>query len=97
MTVRLLQTACLAVILSLGCNGIGVSDTDAGVAGDPGPPTVRQGVIQCPVCAKNVDIDASTTYIFRGSTHYFCSEKCVRDFKRNPERYPDRPAPDRSG
>lgn len=41
-----------------------------------------------PVCGMIVKEDsAKGTFEYNGKTYYFCSEFCLEEFKKNPEKY----------
>jgi len=43
---------------------------------------------QDPVCKMIVDVDKAAGKIDHGEhAHYFCSEKCQREFEKNPKKY----------
>ena len=43
---------------------------------------------QDPVCKMIVDVENAPAKIEHGEhTHYFCSEKCKREFEKNPKKY----------
>jgi YHS domain-containing protein len=39
------------------------------------------------VCEMQIDKDRATTYKKDGHKYYFCSKKCKKIFKKNPEKY----------
>lgn len=48
----------------------------------------HEHLVQDPVCGMKVDIHETrykTDYI--GKTYYFCSEKCLKEFEKQPEKY----------
>jgi Cu+-exporting ATPase len=46
-----------------------------------------------PVCGMTVDPDsAAASYQYNGRTYYFCSTHCLHKFRRDPERFLNRPA-----
>jgi YHS domain-containing protein len=40
-----------------------------------------------PVCGMEVDDSTPFKAMYRGKVYYFCSEACLRAFKRDPEKY----------
>ena len=40
-----------------------------------------------PVCGMTVDPKTSRKSDYRGTTYYFCSAGCMREFDKNPEKY----------
>jgi len=50
-------------------------------------PVVR--LVRDPVCGTYVPPRAALSLTSAGSTHYFCSEQCKREFEANPSRYRD--------
>ena len=45
-------------------------------------------MVKDPVCGMDVDPkSAAATSEYQGTTYYFCSPGCKRDFDREPERY----------
>jgi len=41
-----------------------------------------------PVCGMEVDPrSAASSYVYKGTTYYFCSMGCLEDFKEDPESY----------
>ena len=43
---------------------------------------------QDPVCKMIVDVENAPAKIEHGEhNHYFCSEKCMREFAKNPKKY----------
>jgi len=44
-----------------------------------------------PVCKMAVEKN-SLSIIYEGTTYYFCSEDCRREFERNPEKYVEKEA-----
>jgi YHS domain-containing protein len=47
----------------------------------------RVGMVIDRVCAKQIDKDRAKTYKNDGHKYYFCSKKCKKTFKKNPEKY----------
>ena len=39
------------------------------------------------VCTKQIDKDGAKTYKKEGHKYYFCSRKCKKTFKKNPDKY----------
>ncbi len=39
------------------------------------------------VCTKQIDKDGAKTYKKDGHKYYFCSRKCKKTFKKNPDKY----------
>jgi len=39
----------------------------------------------CPVSGDKAS--GKVTYIYQGKTYSFCCRKCLKDFKKNPEKY----------
>jgi YHS domain-containing protein len=39
------------------------------------------------VCTMQIDKDGAKTYKKDGHKYYFCSKKCKKTFKKNPEKY----------
>ncbi|ODS30344.1 MAG: hypothetical protein SCARUB_04545 [Candidatus Scalindua rubra] len=39
------------------------------------------------VCTMQIDKDGAKTYKKDGHKYYFCSKKCKKAFKKNPEKY----------
>jgi len=53
-----------------------------------------------PVCGMIVKEEkAKATFEYNGKTYYFCSDYCLEEFKKNPEKYlkegPDKKAMDK--
>jgi len=50
---------------------------------------------ECLVCKKNADLacidvavdPATPTYVYAGTTYYFCSADCRDQFAKNPQKY----------
>lgn len=43
---------------------------------------------QDPVCLMKVEKDENTlNYQYKGETYYFCSEGCMEQFRKEPEKY----------
>ena len=43
-----------------------------------------------PVCGMDVTPEnAAATFEYKGTTYYFCSPGCKRDFEKDPEKYLD--------
>jgi P-type Cu+ transporter len=41
-----------------------------------------------PVCGMMVDENtAAATFIYKGTTYYFCNPGCKANFEKNPERF----------
>lgn len=41
-----------------------------------------------PVCGMQVtEREVARSFVYRGTTYYFCSAKCLNDFKANPAAY----------
>jgi YHS domain-containing protein len=40
----------------------------------------------CPVESDD-PIDPAVTYVYKGQTIAFCCEDCIKDFKKNPDKY----------
>lgn len=47
----------------------------------------RVGMVIDRVCAKLIDKDRAKKYKKNGHKYYFCSKKCKKTFKKNPEKY----------
>ena len=58
------------------------------------PAKSASGTVTDPVCGMEVQTAAAggNRSSYRGTTYYFCSEKCKRQFDRNPARYLPPPA-----
>ena len=46
----------------------------------------------CPVMGRTMNKANMTTYVYQGTTYYFCCPDCVDAFKANPDKYL-KPAP----
>ena len=59
----------------------------AGVRNDP-PRQVTPGVklVRDPVCGTFVAPRSAVSLTSGGGTHYFCSEKCLAEFRQHPKR-----------
>jgi YHS domain-containing protein len=45
-----------------------------------------------PVCGMEVDPKTSTIKsVYQGTTYYFCSQGCKKDFDKEPQKYLDKP------
>ncbi|MFP3265674.1 YHS domain-containing protein [Acidilobus sp. 7A] len=40
-----------------------------------------------PVCGMEVEESTPFKTMYKGRTYYFCSDACLREFRRDPERY----------
>ncbi len=47
----------------------------------------RGGKVIDRVCTMQIDKDGAKTYKKDGHKYYFCSKKCKKTFKKNPEKY----------
>ena len=47
----------------------------------------RVGMVIDRVCKMQIDKDGAKTYKKDGHRYYFCSKKCKKTFKKNPEKY----------
>ncbi len=47
----------------------------------------RVGMVIDRVCTKQIDKDGAKTYKKDGHKYYFCSKKCKKIFKKDPEKY----------
>ena len=48
--------------------------------------------VKDPVCGMLIEQSGAVARSdFEGTTYYFCSEECKRDFDQNPERYLEKP------
>jgi YHS domain-containing protein len=47
----------------------------------------RIGMVIDRVCEMQIDKDGAKTYKKDGHKYYFCSKKCKKTFKKNPEEY----------
>ncbi|MBS1257118.1 MAG: hypothetical protein MAG551_00153 [Candidatus Scalindua arabica] len=47
----------------------------------------RVGMVTDRVCAKLIDKDRAKKYKKNGHKYYFCSKKCKKTLKKNPEKY----------
>ncbi len=47
----------------------------------------RGGKVVDRVCTMQIDKDGAKTYKKDGHKYYFCSKKCKKTFKKNPEEY----------
>ena len=48
--------------------------------------TARQAID--PVCKMVISVGPSTLKIDHGDhAHYFCSQKCMQEFEKNPQKY----------
>ncbi len=49
----------------------------------------RTGVLKDPVCGMEVsDPEKAPSYVHEGMVYYFCSEECMKKFKKAPSNYP---------
>ncbi|MCH8960265.1 MAG: YHS domain-containing protein [Bacteroidetes bacterium] len=45
-----------------------------------------------PICNMTIDSDkAAATETWQGKTYYFCSTSCADTFRKEPDRYVDKP------
>lgn len=42
-----------------------------------------------PVCKMDVDVSTDYKINYKGITYYFCSESCLQEFKKSPEKFLD--------
>lgn len=47
----------------------------------------KKGQVQDPVCGLWVDKSAELSYMYKGETYYFCSNRDKDLFKANPAKY----------
>jgi len=47
---------------------------------------------QDPVCNTKVKFSSEWKYLYKGRRYFFCSEKCLKNFKEKPEEYIDKTA-----
>lgn len=47
----------------------------------------RVGLVVDRVCTNQIDMGGAKTYKMKGHKYYFCSKKCKKTFKKNPEKY----------
>jgi YHS domain-containing protein len=77
---------CAVLLAAAGC-----SQNKPVVISDPAPAT-RASAILKPInshCAvdKGDEIDPKVTYLYNGQVIGFCCEKCIAEFKKDPEKY----------
>ena len=48
----------------------------------------KKGQVQDPVCDLWVDKNPELSYVYKGDTYYFCSNRDKDLFKANPAKYP---------
>ena len=75
---------CACMLLAVGC-----STNKAPVSAVVGPATQASAKPINTHCAvdKGDEIDPKVTYLYNGQTIGFCCEKCVEEFKKDPEKY----------
>lgn len=84
MKTRTLLGLCLLMSLMSGCASMEPATAETGVTHET-----------CLVCKMNYDlacidvaVDSKTpTYMYNGTTYYFCSDDCRDKFERAPQKY----------
>lgn len=46
-----------------------------------------QALVVDPVCGMEVDESTPYKTMYKGKVYYFCSEGCLKAFRRDPEKY----------
>src|SRR4029453_3551787 len=50
-----------------------------------------------PICGMTVEPErAAGSHVYNGQTYYFCSQHCLAEFKKDPEKFLKSPAPERA-
>lgn len=61
------------------------------VAAITGPVLADEPIIvgnkTCPVSGERLEEGSSVTYEYKGKVYNFCCQRCVEEFKKDPERY----------
>jgi YHS domain-containing protein len=78
---RLFLSAAL-VILAVGCTQTKQPETQTPATQASAKPINTH----CPV-DKGDEIDPKVTYLYQGQVIGFCCEKCIPEFKKDPEKY----------
>ena len=83
---RLVLTAALFLVAA-GCK---TENSNPQAAANPPQPVVQASAkpinTHCAV-DKGDDVDPKVTYLYQGKVIGFCCEKCIDDFKKDPEKY----------
>jgi len=82
---RLLLTAAL-LAMAAGCSP---NNNNNGSAAAPAPVTQASAKPINTHCAVDTgdEVDPKVTYVYQGKTIGFCCEKCIEEFKKDPDKY----------
>jgi YHS domain-containing protein len=80
---RLFLSAAL-VVLAVGCTQNKQPDESKSTAATQA--SAKPINTHCPV-DKDDEIDPKVTYLYQGKVIGFCCEKCIPEFKKDPEKY----------
>jgi len=83
---RLLLSAAL-LVLAAGCSQDKNGSSPSGTS--PAPATQASAKPINTHCAVDTgdEVDPKVTYLYQGKTIGFCCEKCIAEFKKDPEKY----------
>ncbi|HSZ56569.1 MAG TPA: YHS domain-containing protein [Tepidisphaeraceae bacterium] len=79
---RLFLSAAL-IVLAAGCTQNKPADTQTTAATQASAKPINT---HCPV-DRDDEIDPKVTYLYNGQVIGFCCEKCIPEFKKDPEKY----------
>jgi len=48
---------------------------------------MRNKIMIDPVCGMEVDQTSKYKFMYKGTTYYFCSNHCLKEFQKDPEKY----------